>query len=69
MYAYYRWRDKDYHHMAHNLCTRINFECINGKKCISIPGQESKYLEYEYNDTAVSIFISDSYKNWKRIEV
>jgi hypothetical protein len=69
MYAKCRWRDKDYHHMAHNLCIRINFECINGKKCVSVPGKDSKYLEGNFNDPSLDIFITDNYKNWKINEV
>ena len=60
---------KDYHHIAHNLCIRINFECINGKKCVSDQTQESKYLDYTHSDTALNILISDTYENWKRNEV
>jgi hypothetical protein len=55
--------------MANNLCVRISFECINGKKCVSDPGQESKYLVHTFNDMVLNILISEDYTNWKRIEV
>jgi hypothetical protein len=55
--------------MAHNLCIRINFECINGKKCVSDQAQEGTYLKHSFNGTALDILISDSYKDWKRNEV
>jgi hypothetical protein len=55
--------------MEHNLCIRINFECINGKECVSAPGHEVKYLDYSLDDTKLDISISDSYKDWKRYEV
>jgi len=51
--------------MAHNLCIRINFECINGKIYVSVPGQESKYLEYSFTDPTLNISISDNFTNWK----
>ena len=55
--------------MAHNLCVRINFECINGKKCVSDPGQKNKYLAVTFNDPVLNILISEDYKDWKKIEV
>jgi len=55
--------------MAHNLCVRINFECINGKKCVSAPGQENKYLVHTFNDPVLNILLSEDYKDWKKIEV
>jgi hypothetical protein len=69
MYAKCRWRGKDYHHMAHNLCVRINFECINGKKCVSFPGEGSIYLEHTFDNPALNILISDNYMNWEENEV
>lgn len=44
-------------------------ECINGKKCVSVSEPEFKYLDYEFNVTTLTIKISDSYKDWKKIEV
>jgi hypothetical protein len=53
--------------MAHNLFIRNNFECINDRKCVSVPGQESKYLEHTFTDTTLNIFLSEIYKDWERI--
>ena len=52
--------------MTHNLCIRINFECINGKKCVSGPGT---YLDYNFNGTALDILLADSYTDWEKYEV
>lgn len=44
----------------------INFECINGKKCVSVPGT---YLDYNFNGTALDILLADSYTDWEKYEV
>jgi hypothetical protein len=59
---------QDYHHMAHNLCIRISFECINGKKCVLAPEQDI-YLKHEFNDPSLNILLTDNYMHWKEDKV
>jgi hypothetical protein len=43
--------------------------CGNDKKCVSVAGEEKKYLESKFDDEKLEIFISESYKDWEKTEV
>jgi hypothetical protein len=39
------------------------------KKCVSVAGEERKYLDSKFDGKTLEIFISESYKDWEIIEV
>jgi hypothetical protein len=34
-----------------------------------VPGEDSKYLDHTFDDSTLNILLSDSYKDWEKIEV